>query len=377
MNALSLMCSTVGAAALAAVGAFVAPPADDAAGGRATTATATTGAATFFIAQDLRTVDPPRGRWEATLQPVGSLNIVVDDNGLRVQLNGKPVPPDRVAWQADNFLMVFDESRQRQFQVKLGEGSKIEAVRPGTWLEYVGSSAPRVAIGVYTSPLSPPLAAQLDLDPDGALLITSVVEDMPAFRSGVQQFDVITAVDNVSPVTDVTLRRIVSAKQEGEPVQLRLIRRAQPLELSVTVEAVKPLDSAEVIRELFPDIPQSGDILGGMNRTLTVSERTFEQGDFIFGLPTDERPVIRFDKGMDRGVLLPRQVLRNYVAPGEQFHQLFQFTAPGEGKIEVSVIELRLEALDARLANLEAMLARLVSDKQPVDDVTPAAGDRP
>ncbi len=308
---------------------------------------------------------------------VGSLSIVVDDNGLRVQLNGQPVPPDRVAWQADNFLMIFDESRQRQFQVKLGEGSKIEAVRPGTWLEYVGSNAPRVAIGVYTSPLSPPLAAQLDLDPDGALLITSVVEDMPAFRSGVQQFDVITAVDHVSPVTDVTLRRIVSAKQEGEPVQLRLIRRAQPLELSVTVEAVKPLESAEVIREFFPDIPQSGQILGGMNRTLTVSERTFEQGDFIFGLPTDERPVIRFDKGMDRGVLLPRQVLRNYVAPGEQFHQLFQFTAPGEGKIEVSVIELRLEALDARLANLEAMIARLVSDKQPVDDVTPAAGDRP
>lgn len=374
MSSLTLMCSTFGVAALTALGALVTPPSDDAGVARPATAPASERAASVFITQDSRPGDPPRGRWEAALQPIGALSIVIDDAGMRVQLNGKPVPSDRVAWQADNFLMIFDENRQRQFQVKLGEGSRIDAVRPGTWLEYVASNAPRVAIGVYTSPLSPPLAAQLDLDPDGALLITSVVEDMPAFRSGVQQFDVITAVDEIAPVSDATLRQIVSGKQEGEPVRLRLIRRAKPLELSVPVEAVKPLEGAEVIREFFPDIPQSGEMLGGLN--LPYTQQTLEQGDFIFGLPSDERPVIRFDKDMDRGVLLPRQVLRNYVSPGEQFHRSFRLTTPGQGQIEISAIEVRLQALDARLANLEAMLTLLVAEKQPVDDVTPGS-ERP
>ena len=365
MNGLTMMCSSLGAVVLAATGVMVGPPpaAEDAAG-------QPTRETRIFLTREIEVVDPPKGRWEAILQPIGTLNIVVDEHGLRVQLNNEWLHPNRIAWQSDNFLMIFDEMRQRQFQVKLGKDSKIEAVRPGSWLNFRSTSPSRVAIGVFIAPLTPALATQLGLDLDAGLLVHSVIEDMPAFKSGVQQFDVITAVDNEMPVSEATLRQVVSSKDAGQTIELHLIRRAQPLTLSVAVEAIKPLEPGD----FFPGIPQfTGE---WPDADLIFDPTAAPVGDDPFsGIPRDENPVIRFDRD-GTAVILPSQIVRRNVGFGEQFPRTFQLTGTTEYRGDVNSLEQKIDSLTARIASLEALIARLMGDPTEAEDAVPIE-DRP
>lgn len=99
-----------------------------------------------------------------------------------------------------------------------------------------GSSSGR-RIGVVTGRPGPALSAQLDIDPDRAVVITEVLSGSSAQRAGLQRFDVITGVDGSEFATTAVLRDTVRAKSPGDAVTLRLIRAGQPMELAVPVES--------------------------------------------------------------------------------------------------------------------------------------------
>lgn len=352
-----IMCSSLGAMALAAVAAMSGPP------DSTETQQETTITGQFFIARQGNAAQPPKGRWEANLQAAGMLKIVVDDHGKRVLLNNEILPADRVIWQPHNLVMIIDETHQRQFEVALGEDGRIDYIRPGTWLEYRGAGAPRVAIGIYTDPISPPLASQLGLDPDTALLVKSVVENMPAFKSGVHQFDIITAVDDQDQVTQETLQKVVFSKEPGQSIQLRLIRRSQPIELSVDVEAVQPLDSTA------QDPLFGGPI--GMD-SFKIDPKTFQSGDIVgiqYGGP--DHPVIQFE-GRDNAFVFSRPNLSSIDSVQNQAATI-SVEALTRTTSDIQGLESQIKILTERITSLEAMIARLVGEQS----VTAPAGAKP
>ncbi|MCC6906720.1 MAG: PDZ domain-containing protein [Phycisphaerales bacterium] len=329
----------LGAMALAAVAAMSGPPtAEEKAPQESITRQ-------FFITRQIDTAEPIEGRWEANLPPVGQLTIVVDEKGKRVTLNGEALSPDRVIWQPHNLVMLIDEARRRQFEVVLGENGRITSVRPNSWLEYRGSAAPRVAIGIYTDPVPAPLAAQLGIEADQALLVSNVVQDMPAFKSGVLQFDVITAVDDEQVVNQNTLKNVVLGKEPGQTIQLRLIRQARPLELSVEVAKVEPLDPGAV-DPIFSLPNGPGEI--------RIDAETFSSPDLVDWTFTGSGArVIRFEN--DDAILVPTVAGR--------------FGEPGN----VQSLQAEIRALTARITSLEAMIAQLLTEQR--GSVKPAGID--
>lgn len=341
MNAMMTWCSGLATAVLAAAGTLFGPPEDP------VESSSAPAAQRFFMSMQVGSVEPPKGRWEARLDPVGILNIAIDDRGRHVTINGQPVSSDRVVWQPDNFVMIFDEARRRQFQVKLGEGARIEAVRPGSWLEYRLAQAPRVAIGVYTDPIPPAVAAQLGLDLDAALLVSSVIEHMPAFKCGVQPYDVITAIDSEERVTRDTLERIVRQKQAGETVRLRLVRRAKPLEIEVAVQEIKPVPAAQEL-----------EIAGFRNadEPALVFEEPFK-ADSPLGWFGAEPGQVFINIDNDRAVIYPTERYNTFRAT-TGMHSL---TAAGRDA-DLGRLEARIAEMTQRLAELEERIDSLLGE---------------
>lgn len=337
-----MVATGMGAMVLAAMGSLVGPPA----AGVEDQATVVVRGRVETTLEQAETTSP--GKWEVKLQPLGTLRIVVNGRSRHVFLNDSALPADRVLWQPDDRVTVYDESRQRQFQVALEQNGGIR-VRPGNWLEYAADDAPRVAIGIYTEPLLPPLAEQLRLDPDATLLITAVVENMPAAKSGVRVFDVITGVDDETRVTQATLERVVRVKEPGESVRLQLVRHARPLEISVATQEVKPIKPSEF------------DLLGtrGMpNTDLVIDFETLESGDAPIGFFREgngQQMLIQIQE--DQALFYPSRLWNNLHAPaGTQRIMATRTTS------DLSGMEARLDQLTARIASLEALLRRRYSD---------------
>ncbi len=83
--------------------------------------------------------------------------------------------------------------------------------------------------------MTPALAAQLDLPAKQGVVISQVVPGAPAAQAGIQQKDVITAVDGQPIVDETTLGRALSRRTPGERVQLTVMRGAERLTLNVTL----------------------------------------------------------------------------------------------------------------------------------------------
>jgi serine protease Do len=94
-------------------------------------------------------------------------------------------------------------------------------------------------LGVTAQQLTPDLAAALDLaEPIGAL-VTGVVKGGPAAKSGLQRGDVIIELDGKKILDPAELPRMVAFGHIGKTVQMKVIRRGKPMDLTATIE-LKP-----------------------------------------------------------------------------------------------------------------------------------------
>ncbi|HTG01514.1 MAG TPA: Do family serine endopeptidase [Nitrospirota bacterium] len=94
-------------------------------------------------------------------------------------------------------------------------------------------------LGVTAQPLTPDLAAALELaDPIGAL-VTGVVKGGPAAKAGLQRGDVIIELDGKKILDPTELPRMVAFGHIGKVVELKIIRKGQPAVVKAVIE-VKP-----------------------------------------------------------------------------------------------------------------------------------------
>lgn len=90
-------------------------------------------------------------------------------------------------------------------------------------------------LGVQFAILTPELAEERGLDVEEGALIERVYEDTPAAEAGLQEGDIITAVDGDPVDQRRTLSERLAAYDEGEVVTLTVIRDGEELSLDVTL----------------------------------------------------------------------------------------------------------------------------------------------
>jgi len=88
-------------------------------------------------------------------------------------------------------------------------------------------------LGVTLGEVSDAVASQMGLDKGKVVLITGVVEGMPAEKAGLKRFDIIAGIDDHKAVTPETLREVVFSRKPGDEVTLWVIRKGDKKKFNV------------------------------------------------------------------------------------------------------------------------------------------------
>ncbi len=106
----------------------------------------------------------------------------------------------------------------------------------------VAEKAPSVRIGVVTEAVSKALAGHLKIRAKEALIVTRVLEGLPAAKAGIKEYDVITRVKGEKVITHLNLKAVLSKCKPGQVIALRVLRDGEPKEVKIRLEAVEPKD---------------------------------------------------------------------------------------------------------------------------------------
>lgn len=90
-------------------------------------------------------------------------------------------------------------------------------------------------IGVQIETLTPEIASYYGLRQDWGVIIMGVISGSPAAKSGLQQGDIVTSMDDKKVATVDELTDIVQAKQVGEKIKIEAIRNGQKVQITLEV----------------------------------------------------------------------------------------------------------------------------------------------
>jgi S1-C subfamily serine protease len=90
-------------------------------------------------------------------------------------------------------------------------------------------------IGISYVPLTPAIAAQIGTQAKTGIVVADVVAGSPAGQAGLQQSDVITAVDGNPMQDESDLARALSRHKPGDTIQLTVMRGSNQSDVSVTL----------------------------------------------------------------------------------------------------------------------------------------------
>ena len=168
-----------------------------------------------------------------------TLTLVRDgkEKGIKVVLGKKP---------EESFFFSFDDEPYLDMAKKLKW--------PGGY-SFTWSYGSR--IGVKVQDLSEQLGDYFGVEDAEGVLITEVEEDMPAKKAGLKAGDVIVEADGDKVDDTQELREIISEKEEGEKVEIEVIRdrKAQTFSVEVEVGAASDFYSQAMKLQVLPDKP--------------------------------------------------------------------------------------------------------------------------
>ena len=92
------------------------------------------------------------------------------------------------------------------------------------------------SLGMYVTQVPPALSAQLKLKQRAGLVVEGVVPGSPAERAGVQQYDVISRVDDQDVSNPQQVERALGRHKNGDELRLDVIREGKQITLNVAVQ---------------------------------------------------------------------------------------------------------------------------------------------
>ncbi|UCB53157.1 MAG: PDZ domain-containing protein [Candidatus Zixiibacteriota bacterium] len=176
-------------------------------------------------------------------------DVIVEFDGEKVRSSSsltrlvkKHSPGDEIT------LKVVREGKENKIIVTLGKRPKEEFIYEydvEPLLELKKGKSPEVhffgfhsggRIGVRVQDLSDQLGDYFGVEDAEGVLITEVEEDMPAEKAGLKAGDVIVEADGDQVDDTQELSEIISEKEEGDKVEIKVIRDRTPRSFNVEVE---------------------------------------------------------------------------------------------------------------------------------------------
>jgi PDZ domain len=254
--------------------------------------------------------------------------------------------------------------------------------------------APKVMLGINLGEPSKVLRKHLNLkDGTQAILVESVIDGLPADKSGLEDFDVIISIDGSDDAHGELLKKVLSEKDAGDMMKLIVLRGGEKIKIKVKLAAYdgKALTSVskssyilpageEVIDFDFKFLDKLGEgefgnlqgaelerIKGELHRVFTESNEQREKAYVIRAKAMDamkdvERQIVEFRDGkliIRANADLDRRVEhlkgRVHVA-GEKLHH--EAIAPHTQELDHRLAELE-ERLDDQMARMSDQMDRL------------------
>jgi hypothetical protein len=275
------------------------------------------------------------------------IEVHVVNDEVQVKVNGEVIPIDRIQ-RDDGHIIILDADGNALDNVQIG----VDAAVPGRIRElWIGDNMPghamidveefeepTVMLGINLDEPGRALQRHLGLEPGTTTLVTSLYKGLPAHAAGLDEFDIITAIDGATPADPAALRRALSQKQPGDGVRFTVIHEGRPGEVVVTLTAFDraAMDAAEVIGQP------------------TRMDFTFE------GLPGARGGLKFFSDDQLRGGLFfddKQNIFHQF--PGRMEIRTDKEGA-ADGENPDGELDERLGTLDGRLEDLEKMLNELL-----------------
>lgn len=123
---------------------------------------------------------------------------------------------------------------------------------PGRTITFVNAEgkvlyvSPRAMIGILLEPAAGALAAQLNVVPGEALVITEVQPNLPGAKAGLAVHDVIIECNGRRPMTNTTFAKIIGSASPGDTMNVVLVRKGRETEVEVRLAGYDPVAMAAV-----------------------------------------------------------------------------------------------------------------------------------
>ncbi len=291
------------------------------------------------------TDDPPM----AAFSDGQTIEVRIEDGDISVKVDGEEIPADRIIRGDDERIIILDEDGNeievfggrsgegehgRRLRYRLGLRGDAPRGRRGPRFEIDGPH-PKVMLGIHLAQPGKALQRHLGLEPGSTTMISGLYEGLPAHDAGLDQFDIITAIDGQTPADPHSIHEALADKQPGETVTLSVIHEGRAGEIVVTLEAFDA------------DAMHSAELIGG-GPAIHI--------DRDFRLPTGDIDWRGFviDPDAAAGQLF-RRLERPTRQRLEELHHLLRERAPRH-------IDERLEQLNDRIDDLMEMLDKLVEE---------------
>ncbi|HMN42096.1 MAG TPA: PDZ domain-containing protein [Phycisphaerales bacterium] len=188
------------------------------------------------------------------------------DGAVTAEIDGTPVPADRVALEGDA-VSIKDEKGNTLFATQtpasgvsgdvfaltsprgsLFSGPRALVAGPRDHTGRVEPAAPPVMIGVQLLEPDASLRGHLGLKENESTMIGAVYDGLPASLAGLEPYDIIVAINGKSPAPVEAVRSALRDTEAGKSVSLRVIHRGQEKTLAVSPEKYdqNKLDKAKV-----------------------------------------------------------------------------------------------------------------------------------
>ncbi len=146
----------------------------------------------------------------------------------------------------------------------------------------------RGRLGVHIQEVTSELAASFGLDEKHGAVVSEVIEDSPAARSGLQVGDIILAVDDSKVEEMRRLPRMIAAKKPGTKVKLKVLRMGKILKINVVLDDLEGDNGEEYSQSADDRLDDLGLTVRQLTPELAARQRLpFDRGVIISRLDPD------------------------------------------------------------------------------------------
>ncbi len=170
------------------------------------------------------------------------IELRVDNSDITVKVDGEEIAKDRIRAEGGRVIILdADGNEMKSFNLFVNPGGA-EFIFPGLGGDADGEWAfagphPDVMIGVHLGDPGKALRKHLRLEPGEGTMISGLYKGLAADKAGLQQYDIIIAVDGEGVDSLGSIIEALSGLAAGDEVTVSVIQRGRRKQFDVTVEA--------------------------------------------------------------------------------------------------------------------------------------------